>query len=246
MELTVPLKTAETGLGTLQTSINHTDDLKTFLRDSFLLFDELKHCCALSPTTLVSDTQIQILCFIDLHFNLRASGWMLILNFFQRFKLALILNAQIIPSRGPQYVSREPCWSSLIRAPPPPPPPSPSLPAAGCTGAHCCTALLSGFTPLYFANDTVALSTFGERERKRTARADINNTSTHAGSELLQTHGVSCTGTKLEQDGKRNKGRLCFFVLKKKAALDAGSARNSITTGKHCSTKQRHRKSETN
>lgn len=49
MELTVPVKTAETGLGTLQTSINHTDDLKTFLRDPFLLFDELKLCCGLSP-----------------------------------------------------------------------------------------------------------------------------------------------------------------------------------------------------
>lgn len=88
---------------------------------------------------------------------------------------------------------------------------------AGCTGAHRCTALLSGFTPLYFANDTVALSTFGERERKRTARADINNTSTHAGSELLQTHGVSGTGTKLEQDGKRNKG--WGFLCVKKAGF---------------------------
>lgn len=31
---------------------------------------------------------------------------------------------------------------------------------------QCCTALLSGFTPLSVANDTVALSTFGERDRE--------------------------------------------------------------------------------
>lgn len=49
MELTVPVKTAETGLGPLQTRINHTDHLKTFLRDPFLLFHELKLCCGLSP-----------------------------------------------------------------------------------------------------------------------------------------------------------------------------------------------------
>lgn len=34
------------------------------------------------------------------------SEWMLILKLFQRFKLILILTAQTIPSRGPQYVSR--------------------------------------------------------------------------------------------------------------------------------------------
>lgn len=47
---------------------------------------------------------------------------------------------------------------------------------------QCCTALLSGVTPLSVANDTVALSTFGEREtekhreRERNVRAEINNT----------------------------------------------------------------------
>ena len=110
------------------------------------------------------------------------------------------------------------------------------------SSVHCLTALLSGFTPLYFANDTVALSTFRERETDRTAQADINNTSTHAGSGLLQTHGVSGTGTKLEQDGTRDKGRLfCGFI---KAVFSVGSPSNSITTGKHCSVKAPCRKRE--
>lgn len=39
------LDSLQTKLDSLQTSINHTDDLKTVLRDPFLLFSELKHCC---------------------------------------------------------------------------------------------------------------------------------------------------------------------------------------------------------
>lgn len=92
----------------------------------------------------------------------------------QWIKFVLIFNIKIIPSRGHQYVTREQIWSSLMRRPDDETRQPPPLTAAGGHAAHCCIALLSGFTPLYFANDTVALSTFGDRER--TARADINNT----------------------------------------------------------------------
>lgn len=85
MELSpVPAKTAETGLGTLQTSINHTDDSKTFLRDPFLLFDERKHCCDVIADSRPQspfgqhigqwNTLSEILCFIELHFNVKASA----------------------------------------------------------------------------------------------------------------------------------------------------------------------------